>query len=59
MGVDLTYFDGNGSAIPVGNVFVNGNVSSRMGISLRKGNIYVIDEVNSCGFMYKNLKKVR
>ncbi|RBQ23526.1 Tungsten-containing formylmethanofuran dehydrogenase 2 subunit C [Candidatus Methanobinarius endosymbioticus] len=41
MGVDLAYFGGTGSAINVGDVFVTGDVSSRMGISLRKGNIYV------------------
>lgn len=41
MGVDLVYFGGTGSAIPVGEVFINGNVASRMGISIRKGNIYV------------------
>lgn len=41
MGVDLAYFGGTGAPIEVGDVFVNGDVSSRMGISMRKGNIYV------------------
>lgn len=45
MGVDLAYFGGTGSAIEVGDVFVNGNVASRMGISMRKGNIYVSGKI--------------
>lgn len=36
MGVDLTYFSGTRSAISVSDVFINGNIASRMGISLRK-----------------------
>ena len=45
MGVDLAYFGGSGAAIDVGDVFINGDVASRMGISLRKGSIYVNGEV--------------
>jgi len=45
MGVDLAYFGGTGSAIDVGDVFINGDVASRMGISMRKGNIYVSGKV--------------
>ncbi len=45
MGVDLAYFGGSGSAIEVGDVFVNGNIASRIGISMRKGSIYVNGEV--------------
>lgn len=45
MGVDLAYFGGTGSAITVGDVFVNGNVDSRMGISIRKGSIYVSGKI--------------
>ncbi|MDR0912299.1 MAG: hypothetical protein LBM96_06845 [Methanobrevibacter sp.] len=41
MGVDLAYFGGSGKAIDVGNIFVEGDVSSRMGISMIKGAIYV------------------
>lgn len=41
MGVDLKYFGGNGKACEVGDVFVDGNVARRMGISMRRGNIYV------------------
>ena len=45
MGVDLAYFGGTGSSIDVGDIFINGDVASRMGISIRKGNIYVSGEV--------------
>lgn len=45
MGVDLAYFGGTGSSIEVGDVFINGDVASRMGISMRKGNIFVSGEV--------------
>ncbi|MGZ4857311.1 MAG: hypothetical protein ACXVZU_02980 [Methanobacteriaceae archaeon] len=41
MGVHLQYFGGRGSDIPVGDVYVEGNVDSRMGISMTRGNIYV------------------
>jgi len=46
MGVDLQYFGGNGGDIPVGDVFVEGNVDSRMGISMIRGNIYIKGKVN-------------
>ena len=45
MGVDLKYFGGSGKARDVGDVFVNGDVASRMGISMRRGNIYVKGKV--------------
>ena len=41
MGVDLQYFGGTGSDLHVGNMYVEGNVESRMGISMTRGNIYV------------------
>jgi formylmethanofuran dehydrogenase subunit C len=41
MGVDLQYFGGSGGELSVGNMYVEGNVESRMGISMTKGNIYV------------------
>jgi len=47
MGVDLKYFGGSGKAIDVGDVFVDGDVASRMGISMRRGNIYVKGKVTS------------
>lgn len=45
MGVDLKYFQGTGSDIPVGDVYVEGNVDTRMGISMTRGCIYVKGEV--------------
>jgi formylmethanofuran dehydrogenase subunit C len=41
MGVDLQYFGGTGKDIPVGDVYVEGDVDSRMGISMTRGSIYV------------------
>jgi len=41
MGVDLKYFGGGGGEIDVGDVMVDGNVDTRMGISMIKGAIYV------------------
>ena len=41
MGTDLVYFGGTGKEIPVGNVYVDGYVDTRMGISMTGGNIYV------------------
>ncbi|MEN6328889.1 MAG: hypothetical protein ABFC91_01175 [Methanobacteriaceae archaeon] len=41
MGVDLQYFGGTGNDMPVGDVYVEGNVDSRMGISMTGGSIYV------------------
>ncbi|ADP76909.1 glutamate synthase alpha subunit domain protein [Methanothermus fervidus DSM 2088] len=45
MGVDLKYFGGTGGAIDVGNVIVDGNVDTRMGISMLRGSIYVKGKV--------------
>ncbi len=41
MGVDLKYFGGDGNDIPVGDIFVEGDVDTRMGISMSRGYIYV------------------
>ncbi|GAB4312439.1 MAG: hypothetical protein Kow0019_11370 [Methanobacteriaceae archaeon] len=41
MGVDLKYFGGTGKEIEVGSVIVDGDVDTRMGISMVKGSIYV------------------
>jgi formylmethanofuran dehydrogenase subunit C len=45
MGVDLQYFQGTGQDIPVGDVYVEGDVESRMGISMTRGSIYVKGDV--------------
>jgi formylmethanofuran dehydrogenase subunit C len=45
MGVDLKYFGGDGNDIPVGDVYVEGNADTRMGISMARGNIYVKGKV--------------
>ncbi|NYB52525.1 MAG: hypothetical protein HVN35_08220 [Methanobacteriaceae archaeon] len=45
MGVDLQYFGGTGKDIPVGDVYVEGDIDTRMGISMTRGNIYVKGEV--------------
>ena len=45
MGVDLQYFGGTGKDIKVGNIYVEGNVDTRMGISMTRGNIYVRGKV--------------
>jgi formylmethanofuran dehydrogenase subunit C len=45
MGVDLQYFGGSGSDIPVGDIYVEGDANTRMGISMARGNIYVKGEV--------------
>ncbi len=45
MGVDLKYFQGSGADIPVGDVYVEGSVDTRMGISMTRGSIYVKGEV--------------
>lgn len=44
-GVDLKYFGGTGNDIPVGDVYIEGNVDTRMGISMARGNIYVKGKV--------------
>jgi formylmethanofuran dehydrogenase subunit C len=46
MGVDLQYFGGSGGDIPVGDVYVEGDVDTRMGISMARGSIYVKGHVN-------------
>lgn len=46
MGTNLVYFGGDGKEIPVGDVYVQGNVDTRMGISMTRGNIYVTGNVS-------------
>lgn len=41
MGVDIKYFGGSGKEVDVGDVIVEGDVDTRMGISMVKGSIYV------------------
>jgi len=41
MGVDLKFFGGSGKEVNVGNVIVDGDVDTRMGISMVKGSIYI------------------
>lgn len=45
MGVNLQYFGGDGKDIEVGNVIIDGDVDSRMGISMAQGIIYVKGKV--------------
>jgi formylmethanofuran dehydrogenase subunit C len=45
MGVDLQYFGGGGQDIPVGDVFVEGDIDTRMGISMTRGSIFVKGKV--------------
>lgn len=45
MGVDIKFFGGSGKDVDVGDVIVEGDVDTRMGISMVKGNIYVKGEV--------------
>ena len=45
MGVNLQYFGGDGKDIEVGNVIIDGDVDSRMGISMARGSIYVKGKV--------------
>lgn len=45
LGVDLVYFGGDGSFIETGDIIVEGDVKSRMGISAVKGSIYVKGEI--------------
>lgn len=44
-GVDLHFFSGTGATIPVGDVIVDGNVDTRMGISMTAGVVYVAGAV--------------
>ncbi|MDY9922614.1 hypothetical protein [Methanobacterium sp.] len=46
VGVDLQYFGGTGRDIPVGDIYVEGDVDTRMGISMTRGSIYVKGKVN-------------
>jgi formylmethanofuran dehydrogenase subunit C len=46
MGTNLIYFGGNGNEISVGDVYVDGNVDTRMGISMTRGSIYVNGHVS-------------
>jgi formylmethanofuran dehydrogenase subunit C len=41
LGVDLKYFGGSGQALESGSIFVDGDVGTRMGISMVSGRIYV------------------
>ena len=45
LGVDLKYFGGSGRALDTGSIFVDGNVGTRMGISMVSGRIYVSGSV--------------
>ncbi|MCK4937381.1 MAG: hypothetical protein KAR85_02115 [Methanosarcinales archaeon] len=45
LGVDLKYFGGSGKPLDVGSVFVDGDVGTRMGISMVSGRIYVSGSV--------------
>ncbi len=45
MGVDIKYFGGSGKETDVGDVIVDGDVDTRMGISMVKGSIYVKGKV--------------
>lgn len=45
MGVDIKFFGGSGKEVDVGDVIVEGDVDTRMGISMVNGNIYVKGEV--------------
>lgn len=45
MGVDLQYFGGTGREVETGTVIVDGDVESRMGISMVRGTIYVKGKV--------------
>lgn len=45
MGVNLQYFGGDGGDIEVGKVIIDGDVDSRMGISMARGSVYVKGKV--------------
>jgi formylmethanofuran dehydrogenase subunit C len=45
MGVDIKYFGGSGKEVDVGDVIVDGDVDTRMGISMVKGSIYIKGDV--------------
>ncbi|MGB9371967.1 MAG: hypothetical protein WCB79_08580 [Halobacteriota archaeon] len=46
-GVDLHFFSGTGATIPVGDVIVDGDVDTRMGISMTAGAVYVAGAVKT------------
>ena len=46
MGTNLVYFGGDGKDINVGDVYVDGDVDTRMGISMTRGSIYVNGDVS-------------
>ena len=46
MGINLVYFNGKGEELSVGDVYVDGDVDTRMGISMVRGNIYVSGHVS-------------
>ncbi len=46
MGTDLVYFGGHGKELTVGDVYVDGNIDTRMGISMTRGNIYVTGKIS-------------
>lgn len=41
LGVDLKFFGGTGKSIPTGSIIIDGDVDTRMGISMVRGAIYV------------------
>ncbi len=45
LGVDLVFFGGTGGTLKTGSVFVEGEVDTRMGISMVSGSIYVNGQV--------------
>lgn len=45
LGVDLKFFGGTGKSVPAGSIIVNGDVDTRMGISMVRGAIYVTGNV--------------
>lgn len=45
LGVDLKFFGGNGKSISAGSIIVDGDVDSRMGISMLSGAIYIKGKV--------------
>jgi formylmethanofuran dehydrogenase subunit C len=47
VGVDLHFFSGTGATIPVGDVIVDGDVDTRMGISMTAGVVYVAGAVKT------------
>jgi formylmethanofuran dehydrogenase subunit C len=45
LGVDLKFFKGTGGSLKVGSIIVDGDVDTRMGISMVSGSIYVMGQV--------------